>query len=65
MYYNLITDDLQGPVHARKSMVKAQSLSKEQTQSVSFKTGGRSWNGHYCCVPGCKNSSSDKKMQDS
>ena len=46
-------------------MVKAQSLSKEQTQSVSFKTGGRSWNGHYCCVPGCKNSSSDKKMQDS
>jgi len=25
----------------------------------------RSWKGHYCCVPDCRNSSRDKKIQDS
>ena len=59
------TDGLQVPAHARKANVKARSVSfKKGTRSVSSQKGKRSWNGHYCCVPDCKNSSSNKKVQD-
>ena len=45
-------DDSQDPVC---TSIKANSVSYNKR---------RSWRGHYCCIPGCTNSASNKKKQN-